>query len=310
VSWTKKFLQLGTAAASHVPLPVLIAAGEGLGRVVAARSPKRVSNLVENLRRVRPELSEKELGQLARDGFASYGRYWAETLRLPTLDAEAIDAGFVVDGYEHLLATRAAGFGPIMVLPHLGGWEWAAAWLGRVAQTPVSAVVERLDPPDVFDWFVDLRSSYGISVIPVGDGAMPALTNAVRERHVVCLLGDRDISMTGVSVEFFGAETSLPIGPAILSRRTGAPILPTAVFFDGHQRRCRIGAPIWPVGQGKLRAEALATTVRVTAVLESLIAEAPEQWHVLEPLWPDADTVSGSRIENGLCVVTEENSDQ
>ena len=230
-------------------------------------------------------------------GFGSYARYWMESFRLPTVTLKHLDRGFSFVGYEHIEAVRSSGVGPILVLPHLGGWEWAAAWLGRVAKVPVTAVVERLEPDDVFDWFEELRASWGVDVVPLGSDAFGRTVRAVRDRHIVCLLADRDVGGNGVDVEFFGERTTLPVGPAVVASRTGAPILPTAVYFSGRQRLCRVGAPIHPEAvvassasdpgarrRGRDRYQAL--TQRMATEFEGLIAQAPDQWHLLEPNWP------------------------
>lgn len=238
----------------------------------------------------------------AAAGFGSYARYWVESFRLPSVGLRQLDRGFSFIGYERIEQVRASGIGPILVLPHLGGWEWAAAWLGRVAELPVTAVAERLEPDDVFDWFQDLRSSWGCDVVPLGSDAFGRTVRAVRDRHIVCLLADRDIGGTGVEVEFFGERTTLPVGPAVVASRTGAPVLPTAVFFSGSQRICRVGSPIYPdavipFGDApsdgtRLRARDRyqAMTQRMATELESLVAQAPEQWHLLEPNWPSDRT--------------------
>ena len=232
-------------------------------------------------------------------GFGSYARYWVESFRLPSVSLPQLDRGFSFVGYEHIEQVRASGIGPVLVLPHLGGWEWAAAWLGRVARVPVTAVVERLEPDDVFEWFEELRASWGVEVVALGPDAFPRTVAAVRDRRIVCLLADRDVGGTGVEVEFFGETTTLPVGPAVVASRTGAPLLPTAVFFSGRQRFCRVGAPIdaaavmteaeraAPDG-GRLRGRDRyrAVTQRLATELERLITDAPEQWHLLEPNWP------------------------
>ncbi len=286
-SSARRLLEAGSLAVRPLPVAALRRVGAAIGSMAISQFPDSRDALESNLRRVRPDATGEELRSLAVQGFASYGRYWAETLKLPALSSRTIDEGFGVEGYEHILKARRDGHGPIMVLPHLGGWEWAAAWLGRVADIPVTAVVEPLEPPDVFDWFHDLRSSYGINVVPLGPNALGPVVAAVRARHVVCLLADRDLTGSGIEVDFFGARTTMPVGPALVARRTGAPLLPTAVYFEGNQRICRIRPPVAVERGGSLRADLQATTQRLANELEVLIEAAPEQWHVLQPVFSD-----------------------
>ena len=70
-----------------------------------------------------------------------------------TYDPSRVSAGITYDGYDRILAGVAAGQGTIMALPHLGGWEWAGTHLASIGH-PLSVLVERLEPPDVFEWFV------------------------------------------------------------------------------------------------------------------------------------------------------------
>lgn len=240
-------------------------------------------------------------------GFGSYGRYWVESFRIPYLTDRQIDRGFSFIGYDKIEQVRVAGYGPILVLPHLGGWEWAAAWLGRIAKVDVTAVVERLEPEEVFDWFSRLRQAFGVNVVPLGPRAMVELSASVKRRDIICLLSDRDIGGNGVGVEFFGEETTLPVGPAMLARRTGAPVLPVAVLFRGRQRVCLVGDAIWPdqfqnpdAEPGtKVTGRALnhAIIQELAHQLERLVAIAPDQWHLLEPNWPSdhepAEAVGG-----------------
>ena len=88
-------------------------------------------------------------------------------------------------------------------------------------------VVEALEPPELFEWFADLRRAFGMNIIPLDADAGTAVVRALRDNHVVCLLCDRDIGGGGVEVEFFGERTLLPGGPATLALRTGAPVLPS-----------------------------------------------------------------------------------
>ncbi len=284
-------LQAARAVAARLPLRATAQGVEAAGPIAARIQPGPASMLARHLGRVDPSLSDSERYRLAGEGLASYGRYWFESFRLPELDDRRLDRQFTFADFDRIQRVRAEGHGPLMVLPHLGGWEWAAAWLTRIAKVPVTAVVERLEPAEVFDWFVELRASYGINVIPLGPGAATEVNEAIRDRHVVCLLADRDLHGTGIPVTFFGEETTLPAGPAMLALRSGAPLLPTSVFFDGPLRHCSVGRPHHPERRGRLREDVARVTQDLAGMLEDEIRRHPTQWHLLGPNWPsDHDT--------------------
>ena len=220
------------------------------------------------------------------DIYSSYARYWVDSFRLPAVAPAELDGNFSYEGYEHIKAAREAGVGPIIALPHLGGWEWAAYWLSVMEQVPVSAVVERLEPEDLFEWFVDYRESLGMEVIPLGPKVASRVSRALKDRNVLCLLSDRDLEGTGIEVEFFGERTTLPAGPATLSLRLKAPILPSAIYFRDGGVFAHIGSPLDTSREGSLREDVSRITQALAHRLEELIGAAPEQWHVLQPLWP------------------------
>ena len=283
--------QLASAASRLVPFNLLCDGAEHLGTRAGPRLlPDKTAQLARHVARAEPGLSEAEAHRVAARGIGSYGRYWVESFRLPTLSNRVIDRGFSVVGYDRVQAVLDSGRGPILVLPHLGAWEWAAAWLGRIVGVEVSAVVERLEPHDVFDWFVELRQAYGIDVIPLGPDALGRLVKAVKDRRIVCLLSDRDLAGNGVEVDFFGETTTLPAGPALLARRTGSPLLPTAVYFRGRTRLGYVDEPIWAADDTPLRADIQRMTQAMATAMERLIRAAPDQWHLLEPNWPSDHT--------------------
>ena len=125
----------------------------------------------------------------------------------------------------HVTEALELGKGCIFALPHMGGWEWAGRWMTDQGYK-MTVVVEAIEPPELFEWFVDLRQKLGMTVVPLGPKAAGAVIRALKDNEVVCLLCDRDIDRGGVQVEFFGETTTLPAGPAMLGLRTGAPVLP------------------------------------------------------------------------------------
>ncbi|HLI23704.1 MAG TPA: hypothetical protein VKU91_02025, partial [Acidimicrobiales bacterium] len=199
----------GTLVAGSLPSPVGRRAGEGGGRVASHLPPLRGRRRVveDNLRRVcGGELGGRRLHRLVDEAFASYGRYWSESLRLPSVTDAVVDAGMAFDGLEILDGALSGGRGAILALPHLGGWEWAGRWLA-VTDRPVAVVVEELRPARLFEWFLSYRRHLGMEVIPVGPAAGPAALEALREGRVLCLLCDRVVGGgSGVTVPMFGRE--------------------------------------------------------------------------------------------------------
>lgn len=270
-----------------VPHPVASVGARGLGRLAMHLAGERRAQVERNLRRVDPSIGEAELRDKVRETFESYARYYEESFRLPGTSAADLDAGFTHEGIEHLDAALATGSGAIMAMPHLGGWEWSGFWLAQVKGFPVTAVVEQLDPPELFEWFVGLRRSFGFDVVALGPEAGTATARALKANHTLALVCDRDLTGTGPEVEFFGERTTLPGGPATLALRTGAPILPTAIYFDGpDSRHAVVLPPLDTARQGTLRVDVQRVTQDLAHALEELIRRAPEQWHLLQPNWP------------------------
>jgi KDO2-lipid IV(A) lauroyltransferase len=280
--------KFGSVVARMMPGPVAAAAAASLGFGASVASQAKREMFQRHLRRVNPTMGRTAMRVATQTAFDSYARYYMESFRLPTLSKRTVERSFSVEGYHHVTDALAGGNGVILALPHLGGWEWAGRWMTDQGHR-MTVVVEPLEPPELFEWFVDLRKDLGMTVVPLGPGAGSAVLKALRNNEVLCLLCDRDIERTGIDVEFFGERTTLPAGPATLSLRTGAPILPTGVYFtpryNGHHGVVRPPVPALRMGGG-LRDDVNRVTQLLAHELEVLIRRAPEQWHLFQPNWP------------------------
>lgn len=280
-------LRLASRLARAVPAPLGAAAARVLGRLAVPLSGDQSRIAARNMRRVLgPDASEVQIQRAVRGVFDSYARYWFDTLRLPALDARQVADGFTIEGLQHLTDAFDRGVGPILALPHVGGWEWAGRWLGTEHGWPVSAVAEQLEPPELYEWFLELRAGLGMEIIPLSPSAGSESARALAAGHVMCLLCDRDLAGTGIEVEFFGETTTLPGGPALMALRSESPLLPTAVYFRGGRCHGVVRPPLDTERRGRLRDDVQRVTQDLARELEDLIRVAPEQWHLLQPNWP------------------------
>jgi phosphatidylinositol dimannoside acyltransferase len=222
---------------------------------------------------------------LMRASLASYGRYWREAFRLPTMNLPALARQLhdSVGGQDHLDAALAAGRGAVVALPHSGNWDMAGVWVAQ-SHGPLTTVAERLKPESLYRRFVGYRESLGFEVLPLSGGQRPpfeVLCERLRANRVVCLMAERDLTRTGVEVDFFGEPTRMPAGPAKLAIETGAALLPVHCWFEDN-------------GWGQSIHPALdCTSGDVHAITQVLadqfaknIAAHPEDWHMLQPQWP------------------------
>jgi phosphatidylinositol dimannoside acyltransferase len=257
----------------------------------AARYPQPAHHRMarRHQRRVTPDASDAELTRAVQGMWDSYARYWMEIFRMPAevRDGNVVDH-FTIDGYEHIERGLAAGNGVILALPHLGGWEWAAAWMAAPPRSHhMLAVVEALEPPELLDWFERQRAAMGLEVAPLGPDVARRVLGALRDGRIVCLLADRDLTGDGVDADFFGERTTLPAGPATVALRTGATLLPAAVYFQAGRDHHAVVRPPVPVERtGRLRNDVARITQELAKEFEALIRAAPEQWHLFQPNWP------------------------
>jgi len=286
-SVTVNSYRIGALAAKFTPGPFAALAATGFGLGAAVTSPAKRAMIERHLQRVNPNLRGAALRVAAQQAFDSYAKYYVESFRLPSLSKKTVAKNFSVDGFHRITEALELGKGCIFALPHMGGWEWAGRWMTDQGY-PMTVVVEALEPPELFEWFADLRKELGMTVIPTGPGAGAAVVTALKRNDIVCLLSDRDIERNGVEVEFFGERTTLPAGPATLGLRIGTPVLPVGVYYtneyNGHHAIVR--PPLAMQRLGGLRDDVARVTQNLAHELEFLIRRAPEQWHLFQPNWP------------------------
>lgn len=290
----------GSFVARHLPSaishPTVRIAAHGVSLSDADRRTIVRRNLERSLGR---RIGATEEQRLVGEVFEWYARYYLESFQLPGKSAEEIDRGFEYVGFDHIEDSQARGNGTILAMPHLGCWEWAAFWLSLVPDMRVTAVVEPLDPPELFDWFADFRRSLGMHVIALGPEAGRGVVAALKRNEIVCLLSDRDIAGNGVAVDFFGERTRIPAGPATLALRTGAGLISVGVTWQGEMHRAVV-EPLEAERHGKFREDVTRVSQAIAHRHEELIRMAPTQWHVMNPNWPSDYVAIGQPVPDTL----------
>jgi len=253
------------------------------------RNGKNVSRLRSNLKRVKPDITSLDLDLLVFTAMRSYMRYWCDTFRFPDWSPERVRGTVTVTNEHLLLDAISAKTGVIVSLPHAGNWDHAGAYFCAKG-IPLVTVAERLKPEKLFLKFLQYRQAMGMEVLPLDGRVLGTLAQRLRQGALVALVADRDLSRTGIDVEFFGGPSRMPAGPALLALKTNAPLITAFVSYTDSGIQIDFKLIILPSAGSE--AQKVSEIVQMTAKhFEEGISEHPEDWHMLQRIWTDGDFV-------------------
>jgi phosphatidylinositol dimannoside acyltransferase len=236
------------------------------------------------------QVDGKELRTLSRKVLRSYARYYMEAFRLQVIPRQRIldEMHANQPNIDLTMEYLKNGRGVIYALPHMGDFEQAGLWINLVGAGSLTTVAERLKPESVYERFLEFRRGLGMEVLPTTGGPHPfgVMAQRLRAGKLVCLVADRDLSETGVEVDFFGEKALLPAGPAALAVQTGAALMPVSCWFVGDTGWAAHVYDEIPVPEtGGRKEKVAAMTQQLASVFEQAIREHPEDWHMLQRLF-------------------------
>lgn len=255
--------------------------------LLVKRNGKSVQRLRSNLSRTQPAITTLDLELLVIQAMRSYMRYWCDTFRFPDWSKDKT-VGTVEVTNEHLLLDAiAAKTGVIVALPHAGNWDHAGAYFCANGIQLVT-VAERLKPEKLFLKFLEYRQAMGMEVLPLDGRVLDTLTDRLNAGALVALVADRDLSRSGIDVEFFGGPARMPAGPALLALRTKAPLITAYVSYTETGIHIDFNNVVLPTSGSDT--EKVEEIVQMTAkYFERGISDNPEDWHMLQRIWIDGD---------------------
>ena len=271
-----------------LPEKIAYALASFVADFVFKKNSKGVKRLRSNYKRVKPEISDVELNHLTKLGMRSYLRYWFDTFRLNKWSKNRIiETTYVIR--ENLLRDPIAlKKGCIVALPHAGNWDHAAAYFCSTGIT-LTAVVEKLKPEAIFRKFLDYRSSIGIEPISHKEKTIPILLERLRSGKLVALVADRDMSRSGVEVDFLGGVAKMPSGPAILAIESGAPLLTAYIRYLDKGIEITFDETIKLPASGTKEEQIKIVTQSIANNFAKRIKDSPVDWHMLQRIWIDEE---------------------
>ncbi len=271
--------QLGRALTAIPPQQNGRRVADALGDAWYRLAPTQRRAIQANLSMVTGETHGQE-SPLVREVFRNFARYLFEFFHAHRHDHKHV----MIEGESSLQRAWEQGRGVIVFTAHLGNWELGAMTLHRLGYPTTAVALPHIDPRanTLFD---RQRRRCGVDVIAVGPHATKQALEVLRNGGVLGIAGDREFGTNGIAIHAWGQSVIMPKGPALLSLRTGAPVVPAFLLREASgQLRLHIEPAIWPQDV-RMAGQAVRTlTQRYSDVLSRYIRRYPAQWLLFDPI--------------------------
>lgn len=237
-----------------------------------------------NLKAIFPDKPDREIAKIRINMFRNFAKYLVDFFRFSKLNREFIEKNIKIENIQHIDEALSKGKGAVILTAHLGNWELGGVVIALLGY-PFWAVALSHKDKRVNDFFIFQRENKGVKVIPLEKAVRTSLA-VLRENEVVALVGDRNFSERGLVLDFFHKPTSLPVGPALLSLKTGAAIVPGFMVRNKDDSlTLKMEKPLDSKPTGNKDKDLLGLMTQYKSIFEDYIRMYPHQWYMFRKFW-------------------------
>ena len=271
-----------------LPPEAMISLAKILGKTAYLFQKKYRKRVIQNLSRAfGSEKDPEEIVKLARDVFFHFTLIPLETVYVYSNPLERFLLKIETEGKEYLDMALTQGKGVIALGAHLGPFTLVGTRL-CVEGYPFNLIINEGSFPRLWKKLKGFQQRLGQNTIPLKPvtSSLKKSLNCLRRNEILYLIADEQQRRGGIPVPFFGQKAYTASGPAILSLKTGAPILPMFILReDGIQRKLVIGQPIEIERTFDMANDVQMLTAKFTLAIEKVVRQYPSQWSWLNRRW-------------------------
>lgn len=279
----------------RLPLAACFVLGQWVGALLWAILPGYRRLARENLAKAfEGEMSAAEARRQTFAHFTTLGANAVCAFKMPSLSQAEIARIATIERLDRIRANIANGRPVVLAINHIGNWELYAQLVFQVPEARFGTVYQSLRNRLLDDLVNRDRRRLGVATFDRkrGFGAAIAL---LREPGIVGVLVDQNAGDAGVWMPFFRRLSSTSPLAATLAMRTGAAVIPVAIYTDGFAKwRVVLSEEIpWQADHPE------QLTADINAALERQIRESPRDWFWVHNRWkvpwPNFLTASAKR---------------
>ncbi len=193
------------------------------------------------------------------------------------INPEQFHNHFRIEGVEHLNTARAKGKGVLALTAHIGNWEMLAA-IAVMTDTRVTVVYRPLDFLPLENFFVNLRTRFGVTLIPKAN-SMRKILSSLKSGETVLMLMDQNVDWyEGVFADYFGHPACTSKGLALIALKTGAPVVPAFLVRDASGFLAQFCPEIPLIKTGDKIKDVEENTRQYNKAIEEFVRRFPDQW--------------------------------
>ncbi len=136
---------------------------------------------------------------------------------------------------------------------------------------------------------IEMRKERGMNIIPTNSGTIKQAIKYLRAGGMVLTGIDRPDESIPYRPLFFGRPAALPIHHIFIALKAQVPLMLASVICKPDEKyHFLFSEPIEMEPHPDRRAEILLNAEKILRVAEGFIRQAPGQWEMTFPVWPDA----------------------
>jgi KDO2-lipid IV(A) lauroyltransferase len=212
---------------SLLPLPVLYLLSDLFYFIIYRLAGYRKNVVIPNLRNAFPEKTDAEIKAIARQFYHHLCDLFFETLKILTMSRKAMlkHCYFSADAQALYDKLAAEGKSIIMVMGHVGNWEWAGQSFSLQCRQQLYVLYHPLSNKNANNFVKSIRQRFGTRTIAMRSAYKEMLLHKGETNATVFLADQTAFPDMGYWTTFLNQDTPVFKGTETIAKKLGYPVV-------------------------------------------------------------------------------------